>query len=85
VKFAIYGVPTVYGVVAPSCGCIWNYLNKKRFRFRNDNYRSGLKVNVFLSTHCHGPAFKIVGVQSRNKCRLWNVERKEWAGLFVFN
>jgi hypothetical protein len=22
---------------------------------------------------------KIVGVQSRNKCSLWNVERKEWA------
>jgi hypothetical protein len=26
---------------------------------------------------------KIVGVQSRNKCSLGNVERKEWAGLFV--
>jgi hypothetical protein len=26
---------------------------------------------------------KIVGVQSRNKSSLWNVERKEWAGLFV--
>jgi hypothetical protein len=25
--------------------------------------------------------YKIVGVQSRNKCSLWNVERKEWAGL----
>jgi hypothetical protein len=25
----------------------------------------------------------IVGVQSRNKCSLGNVERKEWAGLFV--
>jgi hypothetical protein len=28
-------------------------------------------------------SIKIVGVQSRNKCSLWNVERKEWAGLFV--
>jgi hypothetical protein len=27
---------------------------------------------------------KIVGVQSRNKCSLGNVERKEWAGLFVY-
>jgi hypothetical protein len=27
--------------------------------------------------------FKIVGVQSRNKCSLWNVKRKECAGLFV--
>jgi hypothetical protein len=26
---------------------------------------------------------KIVGVQSRNKCSLGNVERKEWAGLFL--
>jgi hypothetical protein len=26
---------------------------------------------------------KIVGVQSRNKCSLWNVKRKEWVGLFV--
>jgi hypothetical protein len=27
--------------------------------------------------------YKIVGVQSRNKYSLWNVERKKWAGLFV--
>jgi hypothetical protein len=26
---------------------------------------------------------KIIGVQSSNKCSLWNVERKEWAGLFA--
>jgi hypothetical protein len=29
-------------------------------------------------------AIKIVGVQSRNKCSLWNVERKEWAGLIFY-
>jgi hypothetical protein len=29
--------------------------------------------------------YKIVGVQSRNKCSLWNVERKEWAGTCSFN
>jgi hypothetical protein len=25
-----------------------------------------------------------IGVQSRNKCSLWNVERKEWAALVIF-
>jgi hypothetical protein len=27
---------------------------------------------------------KIVGVQSRNKCSLWNVERKEWGEQIYF-
>jgi hypothetical protein len=35
------------------------------------------------ATHKNRADINIVGVQSRNKCSLWNVERKEWTGLFV--
>jgi hypothetical protein len=32
----------------------------------------------YITTLSHIQTNKIVGVQSRNKCSLWNVERKEW-------
>jgi hypothetical protein len=56
--------------------CIAHYkLQKKSFR------QFGLTESFFSRLLNE---LKIVGVQSRNKCSLWNVERKEWCFLDPF-
>jgi hypothetical protein len=47
------------------------------------NQRGNCFGNFFCENAASLNNLKIVGVQSSNKCCLWNVERKEWAGLFV--
>jgi hypothetical protein len=42
--------------------------------------RGGRVQGVYIMLCSEFDLMKIVGVQSRNKCSLWNVERKEWAG-----
>jgi hypothetical protein len=47
---------------------MFQIFSKKNFQVKTGNPQAASRVCIYL---------KIVGVQSRNKCSLWNVERKE--------
>jgi hypothetical protein len=73
-------MPTAYRVSHNT----WDYKNALGWPL-NDNIESWevshfeAKDHTFQTCQAgvHGFFCKIVGVQSRNKCSLWNVERKE--------
>jgi hypothetical protein len=83
--------PTAAGGILPTSTIVYNFSDPVTSVYIYEVSSSDLVTRSFLAGNDYviktsplimeddmGKTIKIVGVQSRNKCSLWNVERKEW-------